>query len=581
MSSRENRATFFIVSQHVERVWIVLGRDAPSKLAEDSRGRRIARLVARVIAAIGMMVVDGRGQTATAPAVEQVRRELREWADRPPGPGRIDELLSVALAQHRAGDPAGARASFQRALAKETDRRKLLEIARVQAKIGDREGSLRTLLLACNPPPAGPDASEPRPPDYHILIDIASEQSRLGDRLVADSTLRRAIKAAESLDPREKGPAVAYVIAARAEVLGLDAALDDVAAIADREHRFQAITGLRIRDDLGNIPVVERFLRMCYAEGIPPGRAEEDLVRAKARVNRSKLHALISIARTQSAAQDRAGAAETWRRARQVAESIDKEDDRDWAITQVARAMVKAGNAAEAWRLAKQIADVEHSQDAMVVIAEAHDEIGDPANPRAWDEAFRAAVDDTETVRILLRTAMAQIKAGDRPSALRTLDRALTTVRRMDPDEVRFGRLLGMDDTLNGIAKWRAVAGDIAGAIRLAGTIEGVQTRGDALAKIAAVQADAGDIPGALKTVGTIRRPTPDEELITHMRLPEDSLLEIIRIQARAGDVAGAMATIARMDRPAVWRPSALLQIAQGLDERAEAAKHPQTPRKP
>jgi hypothetical protein len=244
--------------------------------------------------------------------------------------------------------------------------------------------------------------------------------------------------------------------------------------------------------------------------------------------------------------------------------------------------MVKMGDAAEASRMAGAIGKTERNWKCRIltVIAEAHAEIGDPANRKAWDEALRAAETGSEKLPVLLKIADAQMKAGDREAALRTLEQALVAERSIKPEELpgrwNFG---GSRDFVEAeIATARADAGDIAGAIRLANTIKHVQVQGDALARIAKAQAASGDIKGALETAGTIRPPDPAQGSITHLWDESDALREIAAAQARAGDVAGALATA---DRLGDLRRYAWLVIAEGLGRRHKASRRPEALRGP
>ena len=102
-----------------------------------------------------------------------------------------------------------------------------------------------------------------------------------------------------------------------------------------------------------------------------------------------------------------------------------------------------------------------------------------PGEPEAWDDAFRAAETGNQKLRILFKIADAQMKAGDREAALRTLDQALVAERSMNPDELAPGPGERRNFMEMQIAAARAEAGDIAGAIRLANTIKHIQVQGE------------------------------------------------------------------------------------------------------
>ena len=216
-------------------------------------------------------------------------------------------------------------------------------------------------------------------------------------------------------------------------------------------------------------------------------------------------------------------------------------------------------------------------------IAEAHAETGDrAATMKAWDDALQAAETGSEKVGVLLRIAEARTKAGDRRAALGTLDRAAIAARSIKesvpPSEA--GDLGPPGSAAAGIAKARAQAGDIVGAVGLAKTIPNNQVQGDALAEIAAVQAESGDIRGAFRTAASIRPPDPAQRFITHLADRTSAMMAIMAVQARAGDVAAALVTADRLDSPEV-RQIAPLLIAEALARRNEPRKRAEPPHGP
>jgi tetratricopeptide (TPR) repeat protein len=380
--------------------------------------------------------------------------------------------------------------------------------------------------------------------------------------------------------PADRNWAIANVIAARTVDGDLEAALKDVASLGDRAERCDALIGIGVEGRVVDTKVLERILRMIDACGVPPEVDQEVFALRKKRVTEKKISTLIAMALAHAAANDRAEAGKTLQRARQTVESLEEEDERYRSLREIARALVKIGDAAEASRMAGAIGKTKQNWkgDILTAIAEAHAEIGDSANRKAWDEALRAARIDTEKVQILFKLAGAQMKAGDREAALRTLEQALVAERSMNQGELEYGPLQGRNFVEMNIAVGRAVAGDISGAIRLANTIKRIQVQGAALAKIAAVQAESGDIKGALETVGTIRPPDPKQVLITDQWDQQNALQWIITAQARAGDVAGALATADRLGPSRSW---GLLWVAEGLGQRNDTGKRAQTRRGP
>ncbi len=513
-------------------------------------------------------------------------------------PGRAIRWRRPGLAQ--AGDPAAARAALQRAIAHARDAPGLLEIEKVQAEMGDREAALKTLLMARNfdvvgPQPGPPSVNgrvEAADPDHDArtanrqipitLADIAIEQSRLGDRAAAEATFEQALRSARTLVTDDRGWAIAHVIWARAEAGDFDAALRDVASLADRGERYDALTQIDPYRVV-NMKILERILRMSDADGVPPELDQEGFAYRKKRVIGMKIATLIAMALAQAAANDRAEAAKALQRARQTVEALEEEDSRYGWLGEIAKALVKMGDAAEASRMAGAIGKTERNWKSRILteIAEAHAKIGDPANRKAWDDALRAAGTGYQKLRVLFKIADAQMKAGDREAALQTWEQALVAERSMNPEELRGGPGLGRDFVEAEIAEARAEAGDVTGAMRLANTIKHIQVQGDALAGIAAARAASGDIKGALETAWTIRPPDPTQGLITDLRDQWYALPKIITAQARAVDVAGALTTADRLGPSRQARRSALISIAEGLHQRNDTGKRAQPPHRP
>jgi tetratricopeptide (TPR) repeat protein len=560
----------------------------------DLTGRWLAaQQVVWAVAAVGVLALAAPGQETSDPAVARILRELQAWEDEP---------VRMAWAQARVGDPAAARATLQRAIAHARDARGLLSIEQVQAEMGDRDAALKTLLMARNsdlvgpqPSPQGPSVTgRVAPPDPDLaarvanreipetLADIAIEQSKLGDRAAAEATFEQALRSARALVPDDSRMAIVNVIAARAKAGDFDGALKDVASIADRAERFEALSQINLRDRVVDTKILGRILRMIEADGVSPEFAQGSIL-SKAWVTSIKIEPLIAMALAQAAANDRAEAGKMLQRARQTVEALAEEDTRHHWLGQIARALVKMGDAAEASRMAGAIGKTERNWKShiLTMLAEAHADIGDPANRKAWDDALRAAETGNEKVRVLLKIANAQMSAGDHEAALRTLEQALVVERSMTWKELATGPLLGRDFVEARIAEVRAEAGDITGAVRLANTIKHNQVQGDALAGIAAAQAASGDIKGALETAGTIRPPDPTQGFITHLSDQWYALPKIITAQARAGDVAGALATADRLGPSREARRYALISIAEGLHQRNDPGKRAQPPRGP
>ena len=516
---------------------------------------------------------DRTAPRTTDPAVAQLRREFQAWMDREP--------WRMARAQVQAGDPAAAQATLQRAIEHANSWRGLLAVGQVQAEMGDRDAALETLLMARNPDIA---PEQPNWQDAATLAEVATAQLRLGDSKAAAETFEQALQFARKLaEGFQRKLAVEAIIKARATAGDDDGALKDVAAIADQGQRLGALSQIPLRGRNVGAEVLERILRMIDAEKTPPG-GNQGFDYLKWMLNGMRINVLTELAPAQAAANDRAEAAKTLQRARQIAEAEQEEGTRYSQVGRIARALVKMGDAAEASRMAGAIGKTMWNRKLLVLtdIAEAHAETGDlAATLKAWDDALRAAETGTEKLGVLLKIAEAQAKAGDRRTALGTLDQALIAARSIkptDPDANRFGPA---DFAAAQIARARASAGDVAGAIRVARTIRNNQVQGDALAAIATAQAASGDIKGAFETAGTIKPPDPTQgKFITHLADQTSALLGILAAQARAGDVAGALATADRLSLR-VERSIAWIVIAEGLDQRNNAGKRAEPARGP
>ena len=199
--------------------------------------------------------------------------------------------------QARAGDPAAARATLQRAIAHAKDLRALLAIEQVQAKWGTEMRPSRRCSWPGIPTSSAPSYATIRlraltarssPPDPELaarhanrqipktLTDVAIEQSRLGDRPAAEATLeRRCGPPGPSYRTIGEGPS--RKSSRRGRRPGLRRGPEDVASIADRAERFEALTEIGL-EDLVDTKVMERILRMIDAEGVPPELPEDSFL---------------------------------------------------------------------------------------------------------------------------------------------------------------------------------------------------------------------------------------------------------------------------------------------------------------
>src|SRR5262249_47738038 len=157
-------------------------------------------------------------------------------------------------------------------------------------------------------------------------------------------------------------------------------------SIADRAERFEALTQINLRDRVVDTKHLERIIQMVEADRVPPELPKDPML-SEVWVTSVKIEPLIAMARAQAAANNRAEAAKTLQKARQTVEALEEADSRFGWLGVIARALVKMGDAAEASRMAGAIGKTERNWKWRILteIAEAHAEIGDPANRKAWD----------------------------------------------------------------------------------------------------------------------------------------------------------------------------------------------------
>jgi len=96
-----------------------------------------------------------------------------------------------------------------------------------------------------------------------------------------------------------------------------------------------------------------------------------------------------------------------------------------------------------------------------------------------------------------------------------------------------FGRNRYPEITIEGIARARAKADDIAGALITADRLQNANDKNISHTEIAEVLAEAGDITEALNTA----------DLIQDAHFKDEALSDIAKAQAKAGDVTGALKT--------------------------------------
>jgi tetratricopeptide (TPR) repeat protein len=470
--------------------------------------------------------------------------------------------IRIARVQAQAGDRAGARAALARELQAPENALSLLDIAQVQTYIGDRDAALSTLLKARQ---AGVAEVDPNGMSAYTLGRIATAQLRAGDATAGRDTFEQALRSARMVDGIRRAWAIETVILQEADAGELVAAMEAVASVDDLDERLNAISAMNVESRGIDREVAGRILRLIdvgWRAGVIRQAADE----RKGLVEHLRIDTLVGLALTEAAASRQQEAKSILQDAERIAEDLSVKSGRYYHLRQIAKALVKAGAASEASRIANTFGDTDRNIRFMVLcnIAEAHTEIGDrTAALKAWSNALQAARTGAKKLRALMGTASVQNASGDREGALRSLDQALIAAKSItDEDEDAEGAFL----ELNEIAKARAEAKDIGGAIRLANTIPNNQVAGDALASIAEMQAASGDVRGALDTAEMIK--PPNMGMISHMADKGSALSLIIRVQAREGDVTGALATAERLGAHSDGKRFALLALADGLGQR-------------
>ncbi len=167
---------------------------------------------------------------------------------------------------------------------------------------------------------------------------------------------------------------------------------------------------------------------------------------------------------------------------------------RDEILWKIAEAQATAADVRGAHRTAALVRHDFNRSFALKSIAEAQIQRGEIAGALSTAEMIRPGY-STKSIT-MGKIAAALTKAGDQVGADRTLQEAIQASR-----DVRGMRL----DCLWLIAEDLAEAGDVPGALRIAGAMPETDSKGRTLGSIARIQALAGDIRGAFSTASTIR----------------------------------------------------------------------------
>jgi tetratricopeptide (TPR) repeat protein len=315
-----------------------------------------------------------------------------------------------------------------------------------------------------------------------------------------------------------------------------------------------------------------------------------------------------------------------------IADQISDAGMRAEVLSDIASAMIDAGNGRAATRLlnsaakrAEKIEDDSHRARVMCEIATAQTRAGERTAARAgFARAVRAAEagepagDSHYYVRSssLLRIAQAQVNAGEREAAVDTFERAVRMADKIRVAERIEGGIERMDSILS-VARAQHEAGLVEAAkattsVALDSTrrIDGQASQSRALCAIAVAQAKIGDRESALATLAQAlecaRRIDPEREgnqpgdgyqgkldlalrriavsyaqagrpadglsiarMIESVETSDRALEGIALAQAEAGDFPASKATVDSMHN-LTSRASTLLKIAQALAKTGE-----------
>lgn len=543
----------------------------------------VAIILSLVIAAAALPVDDANASQQSAPATpnapagtkgaaapspEQLGEVLRQafemvqaaaaqplGFDPPPGvPGALmmvpglpketqaDAMRQIGRARARAGDLAGARAAWQSALDAAAEitynpagrTATLLAVARAQLEAGDRDEARFTLrqalqsarssaaALAMMAPGvvAPPLAGNPMTKKVDLLRQIAQAQLEAGDAEAARDALRQADAIARSIArPLDR-------IGALLKLTGADG---ELAAMGRSAWSGALDAALAEKGDYARSRAVELVLRAR----IRAGQLVEALATIADRLDGDLKDYAIWVVADAIAASDRSISPQAMARLRELASKgrYDRPAKKIKVYRRLAEAHARAGDYDQAYRCLGEI---------------------QPANNV---ENFRTI---QGRVYLMKAVAEAQLKAGQSEAAKDTVLAALEAIAPLpDGDAEAY---FPMAD----LARILARAGDLAGAMRTAGSLARAESRVKVLGEIAAVQARQGRREEARATVGRAIEAAgraPNEALWsldpTLSNLPRapigdmDPMLPvqalIAQAQARADDLDGALRTISGM----------------------------------
>ncbi len=255
--------------------------------------------------------------------------------------------------------------------------------------------------------------------------------------------------------------------------------------------------------------------------------------------------------------------------ARQAATQVDKEDLRDWALSNVVEAQARAGRPDEALEVARTIQDPRsvvaaissiavslakagRTEDALVTADRVPSErLKDKAlraiaegqaaggSPDQAEETARRIARDQERVPALAAIARAYLEAGDERTARVVVEEARTLVGTIRTKVFR-------DWATGEVAVLLALADQIAEGKALASTIETPMHRIQALCEIVIIEAESDELDDARETLAGAKSVLPT---IPRKAARQQALARVAIAEAAVGDFAAARSSVRKIDQ--------------------------------
>jgi tetratricopeptide (TPR) repeat protein len=438
----------------------------------------------------GFAYLGRAAQQAPLPAPVSAAKSAKPIPPPPQAPAQVSRLLRDALGAARTIED------------KQWKPWMLMIIAAEQAKAGDKvaaAGTFREALAAAKDVDKPADFAK-----YHTTMEIAGQMARAGD-------IGGARKIAEALEHEDwRDSVLMEVAAAQARARDVQGALKTAGTIGTKRHKGAALrVVVEVHAEAGRLKEASRLAETIAGEF-------------------DRALAIVAIARARAKAKDLAAARKDLAEALKIADGIEEGNRKVFneggAVTyaNVAKAQAELGDVEAALKTANAIKNEARKDYALGDVAEA------------------------------------QIEAGDLRGALKTAESI--------SDEYPKGK------AMKAMVAARLRASDPNGATKTAESIASVAWRVESLLEIAKFQAKGGDRASADKTFQKAYQEAEnvrDEEAgIGNIR--NAILSQIVKAQAEAGEEKKALAWTAKQTSP-LLKTQALLGIAQGLAPLKEA----------